>query len=256
MGMRGERGWRLVRAAPASIPASVRRFHARARARRLRSARPWFIAAAVVALFGVLSWVALDTPALGVSRVRVTGGGFVTATDVRTAAGVVPGTPLASVNTGVVERRVERLTGVARAAVSRNWPHTLVIAVTLRTPVAAIPQPGGGYLLVDAAGVPYRTVAALPEAALLVDLATPGPADPSTRAALAVMTALPHDLRDRVRRVTASTPARVELLLVGGRTVIWGDSTDNATKARVALTLLDQPGSVIDVSAPTVMTVN
>ena len=60
-GLGNPRRWRLVRATSTAIPASVRRFNARARARRLRSARPWLLAGAVVALLGVLAWIVFGT---------------------------------------------------------------------------------------------------------------------------------------------------------------------------------------------------
>jgi hypothetical protein len=47
------------------------------------------------------------------------------------------------------------------------------------------------------------------------------------------------------------------LELKGDRQVIWGDATENGAKARVATTLLGRDdGKVIDVSAPSMVTVN
>jgi cell division protein FtsQ len=37
--------------------------------------------------------------------------------------------------------------------------------------------------------------------------------------------------------------------------VVWGDDTQSETKSRVATALLAQKGSVIDVSAPEVVTI-
>ncbi len=45
-------------------------------------------------------------------------------------------------------------------------------------------------------------------------------------------------------------------MLTGGREIVWGDATENATKARVATSLLGRSGTVIDVSAPDVVTVH
>ena len=98
-------------------------------------------------------------------------------------------------------------------------------------------------------------MSALPAGVTVIDVATPGPADPSTLGALAVLASLPPSLRDRLDHISAATPAEIQLLLVDGREIVWGDSTDSATKARVAETLLRRPGHVIDVSAPNVVTV-
>ncbi len=250
----GARRWRLVRATSTSIPASVRRFNARARGRRIRSARPWFAAAAVVALLGITGWVVYGTSLLGVSTIRVDGDGFVSASDIRAASDVPLGTPLATVDTGAVGLRVRRLPGVAGVEVTRDWPSTLVVRVTLRTAAAVVPR-DGAFLVVDASGVVFRTLPAAPADLMVVELAAPGPRDPTTQAALAVLASLPAQLRDQVRRISAPAPAEIELALVGDRTIIWGDSTDNGTKARVALSLLNNPGKVVDVSAPNVVTV-
>jgi cell division protein FtsQ len=252
---RGTRRWRLVRATSTSIPASVRRFNARARTRRIRSARPWFIAAAVLALAGILSFVGYGTSLLGVSTITVHGDGFVSAADIRGASGVTIGTPLASVDTGSVAKRVRgRLVGVRDATVHRDWPSTLVIDVTLRTAVAAVPR-DVGFTLLDGSGVAFRTVVTVPGDVMVIDLAAPGPADPSTQAALSVLASLPGNLRDQVRKISAPAPAEIQLSIDGDRTIIWGDNADNRTKARVALSLLRNPGKVIDVSAPNVVTV-
>jgi len=55
--------------------------------------------------------------------------------------------------------------------------------------------------------------------------------------------------------LAADAPARVRLELSDGRTIIWGDSSENEAKARVALVLLARPGKTIDVSAPELVTI-
>jgi cell division protein FtsQ len=70
-----------------------------------------------------------------------------------------------------------------------------------------------------------------------------------------VLAALTPQLRARVVEVVAEAPARIRLLLPNNRVVIWGDATENETKAKVATALLDRPGTEIDVSAPEVVTV-
>ena len=68
------------------------------------------------------------------ARVSVTGTGAVPRAEVLRAAGIKPGTPLARVDTAAVARRVERITQVLSAQVSRSWPDTVVITVRERTP--------------------------------------------------------------------------------------------------------------------------
>jgi cell division protein FtsQ len=87
-------------------------------------------------------------------------------------------------------------------------------------------------------------------------LAHPGKGDPGTVAALSVLAALTPQLRDKLARLEAPSPAGITLVLSDDREIIWGDDTQNAAKAQVATALLNRPGSVIDVSAPDVVTVN
>src|SRR5262245_54383565 len=79
------------------VAASVRRFNQRARQRRLRNARPFLVVATIVALLGAVAWVVWRSPVLGVRQLRVVGNTLVTAEEVRAAAAVASGTPLAGV---------------------------------------------------------------------------------------------------------------------------------------------------------------
>src|SRR5215475_3798571 len=241
MSDRGARRWRLVRAAPAAIPASVRRFNQRARARRVAVAKPWLVAAATLALGGVASWIVFGTSVLGVDHITVRGGGFVSEDAIQRAAGVSPGTPMVTVNLAATARRVETLAAVSRATVRRQWPTTLVIDVTLRTALAAVPLSGGRFVLVDANGVAFRTVDSAPGLPLIVTTST-DLTDHATAAALdagaRVLASLPAELIAQLVRVEAPSDTEVELVLQHGRTVIWGDDTDNEQKARVVLSML------------------
>jgi cell division protein FtsQ len=72
---------------------------------------------------------------------------------------------------------------------------------------------------------------------------------------MAVLLAIPDELRTPLAALVAEAPARIRLELLDGRTVIWGDSTENDAKVRVTLVLLERPGKVLDVSAPNLVTV-
>jgi cell division protein FtsQ len=248
------RRWRLVRARTDAVPSSVRRFTQRARQRRMRAALPWAICAAVVALGGLVAWLVYGTALLGVDDVRVTGTDLVSAEDVLAAADVPPGTPLARVDLADVRRRVARLAPVDQVTASRDWPGTLLIEVQERIAVAAVPS-GQRIVLVDAAGVGYTTLPERPAHLPLVRLATPGPDDPATRAALTVLAALTDDLDEQLTELVVEAPARIRLKLRKGREVIWGDATDSEAKAKVATVLLERKGRTIDVSAPDVVTI-
>jgi cell division protein FtsQ len=251
----GSRRWRLVRARTDAVPASVRRFNQRAQQRRIRAARPWLVGAAALALAALVAFLVYGTPLLGVRHVEVRGTMLLDADQVRDAAAVPAGTPLASLDLAAVQRRVAALTPVRRATVTRDWPSTVVIEVTERVGFATLLRPDQRFDVMDEAGVVFRTVPADPGLPA-VKLPAPGPADPTTRAAVEVITALTPELRDQLATLVADSPARIRLDLHGGRQIIWGDSSENAAKAKVATVLLGRPGAVINVSAPQFATVH
>jgi cell division protein FtsQ len=249
-----DRRWRLVRAPADAVPASVRRFNQRARRRRIRAAVPWLAGLLALGLVALVGWVVYGTSVLGVRSVRVRGASLVTAAQVREAARVPRGAALASLNLGAVAARVRRLPPVRIARVTRDWPSTVVITVTERQAVAALRRADGGFDLIDAAAVVFAAVPGRGDLPLL-RTDRPGPGDPTTVAALHVLASLTGPLRDRLVTLVASAPTRISLELDGGREVVWGDSAQSQTKARVATSLLSRPGRVIDVSAPDVVTV-
>ena len=246
--------WRLVRARRDAVPASVRRFGARARRNRLRVAVPWLVAAAAVVLVGAAGVVVWFTPALSVDTVRVVGADLVTPDEVRAAAGIGRGTPLARVDVDAVRRRVAALPPVWRVRVGRDLPGTVEIRVTERTPAAVVERPDGLWMI-DAAGVVYAPAAPRPPGLVLLRIPAPAAGDPTTRAALTVLRALPPALLEPLAALAADAPARVRLELADGRTIIWGDASENEAKVRVAVVLLTRPGKTIDVSAPDLVTI-
>jgi cell division protein FtsQ len=211
------------------------------------------IAAALVAVVAAAVYVVGFTGVLGVRHVTVTGVHALSAGQVRAAAGVPTGRPLARVDTGAVAAHVRALPGVQRVAVARSWPGTLRITITERHGVAVVTR-AGAYWLVDPDGVVFQRIAARPKLPLL-DLAAVGRDDPAAAAALAAVAALPPRQLAAVASVRAPTPEQVTLTLTDKRTVFWGGGTDSAAKASVLGALLSRPGSYYDVSTPSVVTV-
>ncbi|OZV84703.1 peptidase S33 [Micromonospora echinospora] len=253
-GRRGPvRRWQLVRAGTDAVPPSTRRFMQRARQRRLRAALPWAVAGGVLVLALMVTWVLLGTGLFGVREVRVVGTELVTPVQVRQAAAVPDGVPLARVDLAATAGRIGELPPVERATVTRDWPGALVVRVVERTPVAVVPQ-GERFVVVDRFGVAFRTEPVRPEGLPLARVARPGPDDPETRAALEVLAVLTPPLREALVDVTVEGLARITVRLSEGRTIVWGDATRGEDKARVATTLLGRDADTIDVSAPDVVT--
>lgn len=221
------------------------------RRRRLRNRSA--IVLAVLAPVLLVGWLLLASPLLTVRSVAVSGTTLLTPSQVRVAADVSRGTPLARVDTAAVVRRLKALPPVADVEVSRGWPGTLRLKVVERTPVAAVLDKRG-VTLVDAAGVPYAPAPRFPAGTVRLQVPRPGPTDPTTKAALSVLADLPPPLRTPLRVVRAATPSSVTLVLRDGRQVLWGGAGDTAQKAQAALALLKMPGRVYDVSRPAVVT--
>jgi cell division protein FtsQ len=191
-----------------------------------------------------------------VQDVQVTGASAVPVPEVLAAAAVTPGGPLAAIDPTGIATRVAALPAVASATVSRGWPHTVQIAITERVPVASVTT-AGGVALVDETGVVY---AGTPGPGLpRLDVGTPGPDDPFTRAALTALTALPAAVRTQVRTVDVSPAAGstglVTFGLDGDKQVRWGTPERSADKAAVLVPLLTQEGSVYDVTSPDLPTI-
>ena len=241
-----------LRRPAAVVPAAPRRA-ARAEAerserRRRRLRHAGHAALALVPLL-VLGWTLLLSGWFDVERIRVTGAQRLSADEVRAAAGVAPGTPLAAVRPAEVSRAVERLRPVADVTVQRSWPSTLVLALRERVAVAGVVADGGVRLL-DAEAVAFAREAVLPPGVIRLEVDEDAPAQRTTEAALDVHGSLPAPLRAQVRGLRASSPSDVELLLDGGKTLVWGAPGNAETKAAAALALLPLEGSVVDVSAP------
>jgi len=199
------------------------------------------------------SWAVAFTGVLGVRQVTVTGVRALSADQVRSAAAVPDGRPLARVDTDGVAARVRGLAGVERVAVTRSWPGTLRITVTERRGVALVDR-GDALWLVDPDGVVFQRLSSHPKLPIL-RIPGVGPDSDVARAALTAVTALPPTLLAHVDEVRAPTPEQVTLHLAGKRTVRWGGAEDSAAKAQVLSALLSRPGSYYDVSTPSVVTV-
>jgi cell division protein FtsQ len=254
-------------------PSTERRFAQRARRRRLLSLRPLLICLALAGLVALAGWVVLGSTLLAVHAVSVSGQSRLGVGTIKNAALVPAEKPLALLDTAAIRRRVEVLPQVKSAIVERAWPSTVRITVVERKPVAVVQRPGKPLALIDNTGVLFADVPSAPSGLAVLSLATPGPADPATVAALAVEAALPAKVRSMVSLISAPTPASVTLTLAQGVTVVWGDAGNSARKAQTLAALLkvqaqqpvttDKQGhpiaakkaTVYDVSSPNVATV-
>jgi len=237
---------------------SARRFARRQWSRRLLRITPLLVLLGLVVLAGVAVWVVAFSTLLDARTVAVRGltsASGLSAAEVRAAAQVPTGEPLARVDLDAVRARlVAGLPPVEDATVERSWPHEVRIAVTERTAVA-VWRDGDVRRLVDDHGVAFRTADGVPATYPLIELRAQGAAartrEPELRLAGAqVASALPETLARRVEVVEVRTVDAVVLRLGDGVTVMWGNADDSPAKAKVLQALLKQRADVYDVSVP------
>ncbi|HVB46568.1 MAG TPA: FtsQ-type POTRA domain-containing protein [Streptosporangiaceae bacterium] len=217
---------------------------------------PWktaFFGVSVVALAVGIAWALLGSSLLVVRSVQVTGSAQISRQRVIAVAGIAMGTPLIRLDTAAVARRVERITQVQIARVTRSWPDAVVIWVKRRTAMFAVPA-HGGYDLVDSYGVVLAWAVTKPTRLVLLKAPVGSAArlrgNAAVLAAGAVVRSLPAWLRRRVTTVRATGAAAITLVLPGGVTVAWGGPGRAAAKAREMAVLLRTGASYYDVSDP------
>ncbi len=231
-----------------------------------RTRRPWravFFGLAGLDIIAGVGWALLGSRLLVVRSVTVTGTHLVSRAQVLAAADVPHGTSLIGVNTGQIARRVEAIRQVASASVAKDWPDRLVITVKERVPVVAVGMAGGGYDLVDPAGVVVRWAGTPPAGLPLYLTSLPGSAlrgDQGLATAAAVLAELSPPLSGQITEVSvipvltgAGAAARqayqVLLDLRDHKPVLWGGTDQAAEKNRELAILMRGGASYCDVSA-------
>ncbi|WP_078311801.1 MULTISPECIES: FtsQ-type POTRA domain-containing protein [unclassified Mycobacterium] len=193
------------------------------------------------------------TPLMSVRQTVVTGTGVVTQQDVLGALNIAQGTRLLQIDTVAAADRVASIRRVASARVQCEYPSTLRVTIVERVPVAGWVGSDGTHLI-DRDGVDFANEPPPPGIPVL-DVVAPGPQDPTTKAALQVLTSLAPDLARQVAKVAAPSVSSITLTLDDGRTIVWGTTDRTAEKAEKLGALLTQPGRMYDVSSPDLTTV-
>ena len=225
-----------------TVVESAQRFGA---AQRTRHWRRWLALAVVVALVALAVWVVWFSSLLSVREVRVVGAVNVSADQVRQAAAVPTGLPLARADVDGITARVAAIPRVAAVEVRRGYPDVLVIVVTERAPVA-VTREGSELVYVDATGARFGAMTVAPQGMPFVAASS----DQALQSAAAVVAALPAQLRSTVTAVSAHSRDDVVLRLPDGATVQWGSADQSDRKAAVLAALVHVRAASYDVSAP------
>ena len=225
-----------------------KRFVRRQWARRWLAWRRVVVALGLVALVAFSLWLVFGSSVLAVSGVRVAGTEVLDPREVRRAAVVPTGSPLATVDLAAIGARVERLPAVKSVDVSRSWPNAVRIDVTEREAVAVVER-GNVLRGLDDRGVMFRRYPSRPHSLPVIRINGKARADALAEAAR-VAGSLPSSIDGKVEYVEVHTVDTISLRLRNGRTVRWGSADESAAKARVLAVLLKQKAATYDVSAP------
>jgi cell division protein FtsQ len=191
---------------------------------------------------------AVWSPLLDVDTVRVVGNKRIATAVIRNVSRVRTGTPLATVDTGAVRRRVGGIAAVKSVTVRRSWPATLTIRVVERVPVVAVHRPGR-YDLYDIDGVTVETVTTLPPGT--PTLTVPGePTRDVVAATVALLRALPPALRQDVRDLRGDASGSLSFALADGAVVLWGGPDRTAEKVHALVLLAPQHAKRYDLRVP------
>lgn len=210
----------------------------------------------VLAVVSALLAAAIFSPILAVGTVSVSGTRLVTADQVKAALDPLKGRPLPQVSDEEVARLLEPLVQIKSVSTQARPPSELAVEVHERVPVALVKQ-GEQYQLVDVDGVVLGTTADTASVALpVIDGGAGTIGKELFQATAAVLGALPLDVLARLSNASAQSVDAVELKLVDGQTIVWGNAGEKELKAKVLEALLKVPADpknpvrVYDVSAP------
>lgn len=249
------------------------------RAEGRRRLRILMVALGVV-LVAAAGWGVSLTPLLDVDRLAVSGIDPANRAEIVESSQLSVGMPMVFLDVDSAQNSIAALPWVRSARVWRDWPATVRIAVDPRVPAAVVPARGGRTALIDAygyaigwgpkpaeqdaqadgpdpsagsllAGLPHVSV---PFSGQLGDIHT------SADGPLAVVAAMPDDLRAWVRTVTVEAGQnRIGLELIGGATAVLGDPVlidDKISALRAVLATADlECITTIDVTMPDLATV-
>jgi cell division protein FtsQ len=213
-----------------------------------KSKTPWLIWLIIVlAVSGW--WILYQSKWFIAQGVTVTGNSRLTVEQISAVAAVPIGNSLMSINTAALTEQLMELTEIKVVTVERGWPHTILINVTERTPIA-VAATLSGFNLIDSEGKNAGRVAAPPPGLLVIS------AVPESKAMLGAITTLAAiPAQWQLIELAAATQDNIVATLGTGAVITFGSSERAADKVEVAQALLEKGYSVINVSAPDAATV-
>ncbi|WP_309074331.1 FtsQ-type POTRA domain-containing protein [Paenarthrobacter sp.] len=223
--------------------------------RRQRRLVLWTLSIVAVVVSALIAG-AIFSPVLAVRTITVDGTTLLTPDAVQKALSGLEGKPLPQVSEQEINELLKPLVQVRSATMEARPPSELLVHVDERVPVALLKQ-GDSYVMVDVDGVQLGATKDLSAVALpLIDAGVGTTNTELFKAIAAVLDTLPADILARMSTASAASADAVELKLVDGKTVVWGNAEDRELKSKALEALLRMPAdpkvpvSVYDVSVP------
>ncbi|QCB98157.1 FtsQ-type POTRA domain-containing protein [Arthrobacter sp. PAMC25564] len=209
----------------------------------------------VVLMAGIVA-TAVYSPLLALRTVTVEGTKLLSAEQVQAALAPLQGKPLPQIGEEDVAALLQPLVQVKAVSTQAHPPATLQVHITERVPVALVRQ-GTTFQLVDVDGIQLSTTTD-PDSIPLPVIDGGGGTLPKDlfQAITGVLGALPADVLAKLSDASAKSVDAVELRLVDGQTIVWGNAGEKELKARVLAALLKAPADpknpvrIYDVSVP------
>lgn len=234
----------------------VARLDERTRAQRRRHWIRYSIIGAALLVILTILWLVFLSPVfrLSAQKVEITGEGTVIEPGAvqKVVAGEVD-TPLTVMDTVGLRNSILDVPGVRDVVLTRQWPDGLLVELTAREPVAAVPD-GDSFTLRDDLGDVVGRAEKVPKELPVIEIPDGADTGRSLEAAIFMLNAIPADLHQEIKSVGAKTPDAVTMKLRDGATVLWGNQKDADLKVRVFEVLRSaeetRGAKVFDVSAP------
>jgi cell division protein FtsQ len=215
-------------------------------------------ASAFALLFALIA-AAVFSPLLAVEKVLVRGNHLVSSKELERTLVSQVGKPLPQISVTEIASLLKKYKLIESFSVQNAPPHTLIVRVVERTPIAIVFQ-GGQFYYYDPAGVQIGKASNTDHLPVLSISGSPA-TSPTYATAIGVLLALPSQMLGKIALIEAKSTDNVAFRLRGysGQRVIWGDKSNAALKAKVLTALIANQGKndrvTYDVSSPTAPTV-
>lgn len=221
-------------------PSSAQRASAVARNPVVRQVTYWLVVGIGVLL--LVLWM-VSGPACGISNVTVKGYTGTDTAAVQETAEIVAATgSMVRLPVGDMRKALTRFPGIIDTDITRDWPRSITVNVTMGEPVAILDvESGGRYLLSPSGQVMGKAggTVGLP----VISVKTPRPGgvltDPGQRAALLFIGWLPPEVAGRLRKLRFEG-GRLFAELANGLELRVGAPNDLAEKAQALVAVLSQ----------------